>query len=809
MIRFKSRALVIASLVLLLVAAVVLAYVFSSGEEEVVHDRSVSPQEKETDASIGWVDTPSAEMLYNPQVVLSGWALDKQGVERVEVVLDGEKRFKAQYGIARPDVAHAHAGFPDAATGAGFRFRKDLTEYATGRHTLEVVVVDKAGEATVIARKQLLMLKENTIWRPLLEERKLHDDTFHVLFATSIVTEPLSEGKKKHRANARKAAAEIATLYNSLNSTTMQAGVRIPILYLRTTKGEDEDWVFDPNYDINAVYCGQMRRLTEDSLQGVMDFATEYNIPVLFTLNGGVWADAACHEPGWDINDHLEEDIDNCQWSAQDEVVSDDYLKSLPGSTTSPELARMLTLNVYAEEVRHYKKRNLQDAARHLARFAEEHPHLFAGVNLDPDVYINPFFESRQWFDYNPDTLRQFRDWLQAKGPYSGEGGEGMPDLSAYARKKPLTLAEVNALSGKAFDSWDDVEPPREFPGGRDGFWIDNPWMDLWKRFRRHLVDLHYDELSEWVAEEEVAERYIFSAQGFQAPFESHMPFPLRINSPMKNYDDGGVSIEGSVPTRGHLGVIIYGDSALNNIRMEEKDSLFEEFRRVDSEWGIVEYNTATYLKPAHLPGYAGGHASLRDLFNYGARFVSPMAWNGSNGIFVGQEGFASYTSVRNTPLEEAIRDFMHARAYLPRNALIWTFGSPRFATDDGWTLEGKGRLAEERDQLRVYTEEDPVTLVSPHRFSFIPAEHDLLIIKTEKVLRGAVEVFAVAGAGPISLSGKQDIADLHGDMSGVHIPISWDGIDQERVSRVYITFYPEEGGVDFALDHIVFYPKK
>ena len=56
------------------------------------------------------------------------------------------------------------------------------------------------------------------------------------------------------------------------------------------------------------------------------------------------------------MNDHLEEDDYNVQWSQNDQTFPDDYLKNLPGSTDSPELARTLTYNVYATKVRAYKQ---------------------------------------------------------------------------------------------------------------------------------------------------------------------------------------------------------------------------------------------------------------------------------------------------------------------------------------------------------------------------------------------------------------------------------------------------------------------
>ena len=119
----------------------------------------------------------------------------------------------------------------------------------------------------------------------------------------------------------------------------------------------------------------------------------------------------------WDINDKLEQDVANGQWNEKNQVMPDDARKDLPGSQHAPELGRSLTFNIYARDVRHYKKRNLQQAGRLVVAFMREHPGLFVGVTLDPDTYLNPFFGEEQWYDYNPGTLKQFRHWLAGNDP--------------------------------------------------------------------------------------------------------------------------------------------------------------------------------------------------------------------------------------------------------------------------------------------------------------------------------------------------------------------------------------------------------
>ena len=160
-----------------------------------------------------------------------------------------------------------------------------------------------------------------------------------------------------------------------------------------------------------------------------------------------------------------------------------------------------------------------------ISDFARKHPELFVGVVLDSDTYMNPFFKQHEYFDFNPGMIRQFRDWLRGSGPYAGHPEPGVPDLSSYRREKPMTLDEVRKVSRRNWATWDDVEPPRKFPGslyrpmrpGDVNIWDDH-WYEEWQIFRQHIVGLHYDELSKWVHETGIPRDRIFSAQGFISP---------------------------------------------------------------------------------------------------------------------------------------------------------------------------------------------------------------------------------------------------------------------------------------------------
>src|SRR5436190_13169056 len=388
---------------------------------------------------IGAVDTPVDEAIVGPKVYVSGWALDPVGLTRVEIRLDNQ-RFNASIGVARPDVAQIKTGVPQSDR-AGFEFTGDFTAHpappGVDRRILSVVAVARDGRESVLGRKSVIEPAAFTRWRDVAHGSS---PSFYLLPALSGIR--------------LGGAQQLDTQYLPYVSRTMKVGMRVPILYLRTTKGAAADYAFDPDWDVDRR-CGE-RRIAEDSLAATLDHAKAKKLPVLITLNGGIWADATCDVPAWDINDKLEADVANCQWNEKNQVMPDDACKDLPGTQHAPELGRSLTFNVYARDVRRYKKRNLQQAARRIVAFMRQHPDLVVGVTLDPDTYLNPFFGEAQWYDYNPGTLKQFRHWLAGTGPYEGVTEAGVPDLSSYRRRKPLTLADASRLAKRESRTWND-----------------------------------------------------------------------------------------------------------------------------------------------------------------------------------------------------------------------------------------------------------------------------------------------------------------------------------------------------------------
>ncbi len=741
---------------------------------------------------IGAVDVPALESVIGNTVTISGWALAPDGVRGVDVRVDGHS-LAARYGISRIDVGAAKPGYPDSNF-AGFSFQAHFPDLSLARHSIEIVAIDKHGTTKTLAHKSLIPPDALTTWRGELDARpKLAQAQFHFLMMTSGIGSGGAQG--------------IDDEYRNYLSRTQRVGMAIPILYLRTTAGKEGDWRFDPDYDLTRK-CGD-RQVAEDNLAGVIRYAVATRTPVQFILNGGIWSDASCETPQWDLTDHLEEDPANCQWSQHDEVFPDNFLKGLPGSTDSPQLARSLTYNVYARAVRSYKRRNLQAVARIVAQFSREHPDLFVGVVLDADTYMNPFLRERAVFDYNPGMLRQFREWLKAAGPYAGRPTDGAPDLSAYRRRKPLTLAQVNAAAQEHWTSWNAVEPPRRLPGfveplapGERPIWND-PWWNLWDEFRKHIVDLHYDELSEWVHAAGISRDRIFSAQGLVHDDPQRVAFALRISSHSQNYDSAGVSVEGAIPRDGHLGAVVYGHTARNAVRMENGRSLFASIGRMDNGWAIVEYNNTDLSSPMVPPDYSMAYQTFRDAFNYGAREVSAMAWNGSNGSFAGTPGYLPYTAWRDTPAEDAMRDFLVSHSDVPWGSRLWTFGTPRSADTDGWTA-ARGTLTAGTGFVTLEGSDGTVTLLSPYDQVIRPAEIDRLLLRFGNGAKPSrVKIAAQTGSGTQWI----DVGQSSSTRVALQWPNAWrDSRTIVERLRVELRFPPDTGPV--ALLDVLLYPR-
>ena len=141
----------------------------------------------------GNVDIPDLVGVTNAagSFPVSGWALDTDGVAKVEVLIDNGVMQNAMYGDPRPDVANTIADWPDALYSA-FIANVDTTRIPDGVHTLDVRATDRNGLSRLIGRRTVQIFNENGNLKPFGYVDEPKRDA--VLYGTLCTTQPNASG---------------------------------------------------------------------------------------------------------------------------------------------------------------------------------------------------------------------------------------------------------------------------------------------------------------------------------------------------------------------------------------------------------------------------------------------------------------------------------------------------------------------------------------------------------------------------------------------------------------------------------------
>ncbi len=113
--------------------------------------------------AVGYIDTPSDYQFINGIFTVFGWAFDFNGVQRIEVDVDGQVVGNATYGLSRPDVPRAEPRAPSSSV--GFAFQLDTTRLSDSEHDLVIYVVDSTfgtPRRTEIGRRKFVV-NNNTL----------------------------------------------------------------------------------------------------------------------------------------------------------------------------------------------------------------------------------------------------------------------------------------------------------------------------------------------------------------------------------------------------------------------------------------------------------------------------------------------------------------------------------------------------------------------------------------------------------------------------------------------------------------------
>jgi Bacterial Ig domain len=110
--------------------------------------------------SFGDIDQPRNGLLYHGTLRATGWALDWEGIQSVQVAVDGTILGNATIGFARPDVPGVYPGYPESLA-AGWEFSFDTRTLSNGQHFLDVLVTDDVGAVTYIGKRRFVVNNVN------------------------------------------------------------------------------------------------------------------------------------------------------------------------------------------------------------------------------------------------------------------------------------------------------------------------------------------------------------------------------------------------------------------------------------------------------------------------------------------------------------------------------------------------------------------------------------------------------------------------------------------------------------------------
>ena len=82
-------------------------------------------------------------------IPVAGWALDDNGVQSVDILVDGSLVGRAFYGMSWEGVSARYPNFPDSAL-PGFGYFLDTSHYLNGLHVVQPRVRSKAGEIALL-----------------------------------------------------------------------------------------------------------------------------------------------------------------------------------------------------------------------------------------------------------------------------------------------------------------------------------------------------------------------------------------------------------------------------------------------------------------------------------------------------------------------------------------------------------------------------------------------------------------------------------------------------------------------------------
>jgi hypothetical protein len=341
---------------------------------------------------------------------------------------------------------------------------------------------------------------------------------------------------------------------------------------------------------------------------------------------------------------------------------------------------------------------------------------VFAG----PNEYQYLFFGGDKWYaDYGPYAQAEFRDWLSWRGEFAEDGrfagkgrpgGEGFADDPSPAQVKGRNKS-FNATYGTKFSTWQlkywDLEKypdplpmtanglPAEGESGHTEGGFDAPrapGQPMWNAFQCNLEES--PGYRQWRLADAMHEMLRIAVEECGVP-------KSEIWTRQHGCRDSGAAVNRSATTLAPwMNVTPYNNIGWNLYGVPRDAKVWANISRIATEqecdWGSYEFHPSPY--DLHKLSSAEYLQALNLFRQYGSRYVRCVNWLGNN---TGQSAHgmaAGSMRIRDTPFEEAIRQFLESADDRPWGSdaeTEWLVPAPHGLEWDGSTLTFSDRMWE------------------------------------------------------------------------------------------------------------------